>query len=294
MQELTRKELYSNMVSNIENIIDLNFEDIENWRTITSIYEINIILLNNIEEKFFDFKFDNNEKADIIQILYTNLDNLKSEISRRNISIEDKKIDKISKNLYAFIDKAVNTKLKPTNIFNGVLKILNDWSGEILKEYMYFLKELAQRKKKLNFKKIFLSYAYEDNLYTFALFYYMYSKNLYLYVDWLHNDKIPNVHQLKTSLHDNLKSSDQLLFLQSSNMELYIAGNPSIKSWCAWELGNFYHKNIAQNLHQSSETNVLKGHLKFYISIYKSHSNKKHMILEGLKELTSISATGLT
>lgn len=88
--------------------------------------------------------------------------------------------------------------------------------------------------------QIFLSHAYLDRTYTFALFCYLYSRGIYIYVDWMHSSLLPNGVLIKSNLSNNLSLSKKLLFLASVNSELSIRGGSSVRQWCSWEIGNFY------------------------------------------------------
>lgn len=85
--------------------------------------------------------------------------------------------------------------------------------------------------------KVFLSHAYDDRIIAFALFIEFYKKNIYLYVDWMHNGIIDNGAFLKHILMSQLETSKQLILLRSPNVEMNKNGN--LRQWCAWEVGCF-------------------------------------------------------
>lgn len=121
-----------------------------------------------------------------------------------------------------------------------------------------------------------LSYAYTDYLYTISLFYFLYSRGIFLYVDWMHNNQISSGKYLKHMLNNELSMCSQLLFLQSVNMEINLSGNKSIRPWCAWEIGNFFRKKRGKRN-------------QYYISIYYyPFNNKSNIILDGIKKLKAI------
>lgn len=55
----------------------------------------------------------------------------------------------------------------------------------------------------------------------------------------------------KEKLEEALKDSNQFLFLRTTNSELRIRGNNSIRQWCAWEIGNFYTKHKEEKYYTS-------------------------------------------
>ena len=90
-----------------------------------------------------------------------------------------------------------------------------------------------------NMPQVFLSFAYDDNLFTYALFRYFYDNGIYLYVDWMHNGPINDGNTLKSILSREIIKSEQFLFLLSPNSEFSLKSNPYIRPWCAWEYGHF-------------------------------------------------------
>ena len=91
----------------------------------------------------------------------------------------------------------------------------------------------------------------------------------------MHSGKILNGNKLKKKLHTELCSCSQLLLLRTVNMELNIRGNHYIRPWCAWEIGNFYYKEI--------------GKEKYYIGLYEAHTKQNSIqMLEGIKRLNII------
>jgi hypothetical protein len=92
-------------------------------------------------------------------------------------------------------------------------------------------------------KQTFLSYAYYDKGLTQALFYYFWIRSGFLYVNWMWDGTNNNSSVTKKKLEEALEESNQFLFLRTTNSELRIRGNNSIRQWCAWEMGNFYTKH---------------------------------------------------
>lgn len=92
--------------------------------------------------------------------------------------------------------------------------------------------------------QVFLSHAFVDQLYTLGLFLYFHVHNVYLYIDWMHQDKNSKTKKLKYNLIKEIKNSNQLLFLRSLNSELALQGGKrQIREWCAWEIGTFDYKS---------------------------------------------------
>ncbi|ERG68204.1 MULTISPECIES: hypothetical protein [Exiguobacterium] len=288
MNELTRENIFLFMINNIDEVDIGSFSE-SNY--IKEIYEINLIVLNEIEEKFYSST--PNFNIDLINQLEINITNIEDLTKNNNFELSNDLIKKLITDLTVFNNNNYENKMKSQNLFNKLLKILMDWSDKALKRKFNNIRNHVKSFNDKNYKKIFLSYAFEDHLYTLALFYYFYSNQLYLYVDWLINDEIPKTDYLKRNLFDNLSDSEQLLFLQSPNMELNIQGNPSIKAWCAWELGSFFYKTNSQFSGNPYNYDSSRKY-KFFINIYRTNASKSHRILEGLTELSGISPNGLT
>lgn len=111
---------------------------------------------------------------------------------------------------------------------------------------------IALIKSKFNQKfiknRVFLSHAFKDKLIALSLFLFFGRNNCYLYVDWLVQDRIDNIHELKSSLKKEINRCGQLLFLQTPNSELFIEIENKtrikyehhVRQFCAWEIGVFY------------------------------------------------------
>lgn len=270
MRELSRTNLYSYM----------NDNTLINMELLLEIFKINSHILKGIEEQFYAERDNEYSIYEIYKIeeisrqLQENLSSLNSEF------FEELKIELLFLEIENIVENYKIKKSPKTHYyFNSILKILIKWSNDQI-----FKNLLGERVKEHIHKlfvedhnMVFLSYAFEDHLYTIGLFYYFYSKGIYLYIDWLHNDYIPKGAVLKNSLYTEMNKCNQLLLLQSINMELNLSGNPSIKPWCAWEIGSFYRKNMAQD--------------KFYISLYKHPFNyKRNIILDGIEPMSYIEA----
>ncbi|MDM8533915.1 hypothetical protein QUF55_04330, partial [Clostridiaceae bacterium HSG29] len=184
------------------------------------------------------------------------------------------------------VEKWSGKKYKLQNIFNRILKLLIEYSDRFIsKRLLTELKDFKSQaqdeyKNKNELKKVFLSYAFEDYLYTIALFIFFKRNKIFLYIDWMHNDSLANGIDLKDSLNAVLEKSEQLLFLRSINSELNISGSQYIRPWCSWETGNFYGTDLSNK----SE--------KFFLNLYGKlpHDNVQ---LHGFALLTGISSKGL-
>ena len=88
----------------------------------------------------------------------------------------------------------------------------------------------------------------------------------FLFVDWMWNGAIADIKILKSKISKEIQSSSQFLFLRTTNSELRIKGNVSIRQWCAWEMGNFYSKNKNEkyllNFYNGSTKNTLLNTFK--------------------------------
>lgn len=86
--------------------------------------------------------------------------------------------------------------------------------------------------------KVFLSYQYEDRLYTIGLFYAFLRVGLFLYVDWMHNGKIDDTSKLKGMLLKEVLESDHFASLPSIKAAFDLNNDRNeTTSWCAWEVG---------------------------------------------------------
>lgn len=87
-----------------------------------------------------------------------------------------------------------------------------------------------------NIEHSFLSYAYNDRLFTVSLYlFFLKELNVELYIDWMHNPKINDGKILKESLLKQLKHSDNLYLLRSPYSEYFNGEN--LRDFCAWETG---------------------------------------------------------
>ena len=178
---------------------------------------------------------------------------VKNNAEKRS-SIENKK-RKIKIDIRRIISKILDTI---TELQNKQIKDIDiDVIVKIIRENDKY-KDL--RKK----NQVFLSHAFVDRLYTLGLFLYFFEQNVYLYVDWMHQPKNSKTKKLKDNLIQEIKKSDQLLFLRTLNSELALQGGKrQIREWCAWEIGTFDYK-----------TNGL-DESRFYIDRFRQNKQSK-------------------
>lgn len=174
---------------------------------------------------------------------------------------------------YAYkLQKFSDQYFSNANIFFGsLISHLAGIGNKILKN-MEYTNSRELRKSK---PQIFLSHAYQDKVYTLALFIYFYSKGIFLYVDWIFSPLFNDGTKIKRNLSIELFKSNQLLFLRTIRSELSMSGSLFIRGWCSWELGAFF---------------ILKCNCrKFYTEIYTSGKPKnKNKQLDGIRPLKYI------
>ena len=272
MRELSRTELYSRF-----DLIE-HFRDEEQIHNLLiNLLKFNRVLLNKTEPIFYDSdsnkiideKSNVKESNAVIKSLYESVDDLRNEyFVIESLSLGFDEIQKLLDGIH----EVKNEK----NQFNYLLKGLISITDKVLHQNNEIddIKRIIRKMPSHGMSRVFLSYAYEDHLYTLILFYYFYSKGIYLYIDWLHNDAISRGIKIKNIIHHEMNYCSQLLFLPSINMELQLQGNNGVSPWCAWELGNFYRKHDGQN--------------KYYINIYNAYKMKKYPILDGLSSVENI------
>ena len=133
--------------------------------------------------------------------------------------------------------------------FKYLLKAIADYQEEVIETN--FIEISDDESIRTARKKTFLSYAYYDKGLTQALFYYFWRRSGLLYVNWMWDGVNNHSSVTKEKLEEALKDSNQFLFLRTTNSELRIRGNNSIRQWCAWEIGNFYTKHKEENYYTS-------------------------------------------
>lgn len=160
---------------------------------------------------------------------------------------------------------------------NNFETLTNEIDGRYLENNFPYWLALLEKKYPLrtDMPKIFLSYAYTDQLFTISLFKYFYDNNIYLYVDWMHNGKL-KTNSLKDKLISELETSNQILFLRTLSSELKLrGGNHQIRQWCAWEIGCFDYINQYRNN-------------RFFINYYIDSVFPQSDLIDGFKVMTKI------
>ena len=262
MEALSRLQLYRNLL-----------ERNEFTGTYRIVLEVNINILSGIEELFLSQDDFPDQKAIKDPAIWNYL---AYNISyTRNSFGYDRDVERLLRKLEKLLreyegrreDYAQNSR----NLFNKILNELGTYNTKFLDEGQM---PIGNREKK-DRPQVFLSHAYDDRLYALALFEYFYQRGIYLYVDWMHQGKMDDGIVLKRDLQNELDNSVQLLFLRTVNSELDIQGKHMLRSWCAWELGNFYRK-------ESTE--------KYMLNLYSVESYKKNINIQlhGLKLYTGI------
>lgn len=263
MESLSRLSLYENMLgSNIYT------------REQRVILEVNVAILSGIENLFLS-RDEVPERKEI-------KDPLILDTFRRNISDgklrwpEDKDVTRLINRLDKLADEYTNKRedraQNSRNLFNKIVNELGIYNSKSLIDG----EMPVLNREKGEMPQVFLSHAYDDKLYGLALFEHFYQQGIYLYVDWMHHGKMDNGIDLKKYLKKELDDSVQLLFLRTINSELDIQGKQMLRSWCAWELGNFYSQ---------------KKDEKYMINLYSVDSYKSgyNIQLHGLKLYTGLS-----
>ena len=171
------------------------------------------------------------------------------------------------------IDKNNNkqsTDISFETYFRYLLNAITIYQEQIINDnFLSFSFDEMYYKKR---KQTFLSYAYDDKGLTQALFYYFWVNSGFLYVDWMWNGAFNSGSLIKENLENALEDSEQFLFLRTTNSELKVRGNHTIRQWCAWEIGNFYTKHKDQ---------------KFYTSFYDK-TKPNNVILDTFKPMEKV------
>lgn len=299
MEEISRVNLYSKVIDMIERkneldnkviefLDDINQQTLDNY---TKLLRLNVNILKNIEINFINTNRET--EISIVTLPEIEVERLVS-IYRENLeSIEDYE-GVISKKDISMLNNYVNYREEHAQydggiyyFFNSLLNLMIDISNRAISGWSFTTEFINKRPVFENCNQVFLSHAFADKLYTFSLFIYMLSNDIFLYVDWMFSPEFVNGIDIKANLKKELLRSKQLLFLRTINSELTIRGSGNIRGWCSWELGSFYSLDHCFYRQRFSED--LNKNNKFYISIYKSKNpeiNNKQ--LDGIKPLMEI------
>lgn len=265
MEQLGRVNLYRNLIERSTS------------NTFTFALTVNLYLLEDIEQSFLTPDIENGEREVpyfyLLETIRRNIQGL-HDINTRTMQEERALltlISKINKLVKEYEKKDGTNRKDGRNLFNQIIRELGTFNEKVIQRLDF--DENAQCRG--NKPQVFLSHAYVDKAYTWALFDYFYAHGIYLYVDWMHNDEESDGRVLKDKLKRCLNQSSQLLFLRTLNSELDIQGKQYIKPWCSWELGGFYNgKNPNE---------------KYLLNLY-SVDNYRNIQLHGLKLYTEIRA----
>ena len=266
MESLSRLQLYQNM-------LQMDWFN-ENQR---SAIEVNIDVLRDIEPLFLS-QDENPERKEVKDPVFFYV--FRENVESIRVRWQESNINGFSKLYYRLIElgrvysqRDEGNDANSRNLFNQILRALGEFN------HNYFpngtipgpIDEVERGDK----PQVFLSHAYDDRLFAAVLFKYFYNNGIYLYVDWMHNGPQKDGIKLKSILERELENSVQLLFLRTINSELNIQGKQMLRSWCAWELGNFYRKDKDQ---------------KFLLNLYsvERYGNSSNLQLHGLKLFTGI------
>ena len=222
MEGLARIELYN---------IDNYMEAFDGNELLRHLLMVNNVMLDGIERRFISLEVNNkNEQSkELVRSQYkVSVEefrkNLKDNIER--LSTEVDLNDEISNKLMRDIRKILTNKgvLQKSDevasrfLFDKLIYILSKYNNLMLRDF-----ELPMHmRRNLNRTPVFLSYAYDDRLYTLSLFNFMYRNGIYLYVDWMHQGRENDGIILKNNITEELKQSKQLLFMRTVNSELKI------------------------------------------------------------------------
>lgn len=265
MRNVSREELLLAFEEKMDDIFDGKNRDI-----LKKVIRFNLVMLNNIEKYFLIDSFNERtpygKEIDIVLQIENNISSLGS------IEAYGKFAKQTIDQMHFYLWKMQN-KYDKYYVFNQLIHLLSKYNNENMQYISLNKFEQLFPYNPKTMTKVFLSYAFDDRLYSFNLFCYLYTQGIYLYVDWMHNNKIDNGILLKSTLKKEITTSSQLLFLRTSNSELNIKGNKGVRPWCSWELGVFYEFG--------------KKDEKYLLSLY-SIDKYKNLQLHGMKEANNI------
>lgn len=302
MIELSRLALYKALRRKLKNQQNLNPIETE----ILEFTEVNYYVLFNIEPFFltvdlhpgeyyqqsdlseYHFNADGLSRDTIVDQLRKNIESLRTERAESTESDYNSEFKVNIMQLKSKLSRLIsddnqndNQKTeKPRNIFNGIIKELCSFNYALFSgnaEPVFSSTE--------SMPQVFLSHAYIDKLYSYALFQFFLEKGIYLYIDWMHEEAQTDSRKLKALLNMELSHSEQLLFLRTTNSELCIQGQHYIRPWCMWEIGNYY-----RNSNHCVKSNMRgKGREQSYLlNLYSVDRYEKDLHLHGFRILESI------
>ena len=169
------------------------------------------------------------------------LKRFQSLIDRLNEHNHDGSLDKLVKDIQTIADK----KRPKPNMLNDQLSALRLFleyeTGTInranIKLSDYAINESQSATERYS-NQVFLSYQFNDWLYTIGLFQMFRECGTYLFVDWMHNEKLNNGVQIKAVLHPEITNSSKFVLLPHYKLPYGKSEDASkVTAWCAWEIG---------------------------------------------------------
>lgn len=266
MEGLDRSSLYKNILETMED------KEVEIYRLL----QLNITILFKIESFFIFRDADNRSienKAEINALKFK--DNYFENISKAR----DQDLFQENREDFLKFETIFDDENKDVYYyFNALVRTLAKINNSNFKK-VYLGDENSKGYPSEKMTRVFLSHAFDDRLYTWALYNYMKKRGIFLYVDWMHSPAYKSGVLIKRNLFEQLEKSQQLLFLRTTNSEFNIKGSGNIRGWCSWELGTFY------SLNEWKANND-----KFYIQLYnRKNITIKNLQLDGISPLKRIS-----
>lgn len=151
--------------------------------------------------------------------------------------IEDNSPDHLNRELH----KNIKDHQK-TISYKKFMQIERNVNNSILKNVINDPHNVVNLQNQEQLPQVFLSYPVKDLLLAIMLFYYLYYRGIYLYVDYMHNSRLNNL-QLKMVLKQELDISNQLLLIDGRNNRITLDSKTYIRPWCAWEIGLYFENN---------------------------------------------------
>lgn len=231
------------------------------YKEAVEMLEFSNALIKEVEDILFELDLNKRTPVDLLSDLQHLLDKFVNN-NLSNFSMFERRTESDSRerllkflSVLVFDEKQwiINNKGSnklASNIRRCILKILNaitEFQNDQIVDIDNLI-EILQREFPVNEEhkrnQVFLSHAYIDKIYTLGLFLYFYDKDIYLYIDWMHQAQGLLTKKLKHNLITAINNSAQLLFLRTLNSELGLqGGDRQIRQWCAWEIGTFDYKS---------------------------------------------------
>lgn len=227
------------------------------------ILEFFCIILNNLEANL------NSDTYYFMMLFDQNMIESKEYLARINLDLGED----LSKSIFKLSEIRNKKPNSNSNVVREIINISTSLSEKMVPNLLTSPLDLNHHTG----RSVFLSYSFDDRLYSLGLYFLCQMNGIKLYVDWLHNDKIERGEQLKRILNNAQENCDTLLFLRTASSELGTRGNHNIKQWCAWEIGNFY------NNHKDTRFDR-----KVYIDMYDS-KKANNKLLDDFKLINNIS-----